>query len=211
MTKHPWLKFYASNWRSDPALKMCSMAARGLWIEMICLMHEATPYGHLLVSGRSPTDTQLAVLVGAPSEQIPELLRELEQAGVFSRTKEGVIYSRRLTRMQKKAATARKNGQRGGNPKLRKQKENPASDNQSLKGHVKPQRPEARDQNSMLSSNEDSVETPHANEVSEAVRIYNEHASRTGWPTVQKMTPQRSKAVKADAPTAHGRAAASTG
>lgn len=37
----PWLKFYPTDWRSDPALKMCSLAARGLWIEMIALMHEA--------------------------------------------------------------------------------------------------------------------------------------------------------------------------
>ena len=64
---------------------------------MIALMHEATPYGHLLVSGRSPTDAQLAVLVGATPDQIPELLGELESAGVFSRTREGVIYSRKMT------------------------------------------------------------------------------------------------------------------
>lgn len=142
----PFLKFYTSNWRSDPALKMCSMAARGLWIEMICLMHEATPYGHLLVSSRSPTDSQLAVLVGAPSDQIPELVGELESAGVFSRTKEGVIYSRRLTRMQKKAATARKNGHKGGNPTLSRQREKPPLDNPPDKGRDKTQKPEARNQ-----------------------------------------------------------------
>lgn len=114
----PFLKFYTSDWRSDPRLKMCSLASRGLWLEMLCLMHEATPYGHLLISGRSPTDAQLAVLVGAPPDQIPELLGELDSAGVFSRTKEGVIYSRKMTRMQKRAAQVRKSGQRGGNPKL---------------------------------------------------------------------------------------------
>ena len=46
---NPWMKFYTADWRSDPALRMCSMAARGLWVEMICLMHEATPYGQLLI------------------------------------------------------------------------------------------------------------------------------------------------------------------
>ena len=142
----PWLKFYPTDWRSDPALRMCSMAARGLWIEMIALMHEATPYGHLLVSGRSPTDAQLAVLVGAPSDQIPELLGELDAAGVFSRTREGVIYSRKMTRTAKKAAIARKNGKNGGNPALSKERENPPSDNLKDKGKDKPQKPEARSQ-----------------------------------------------------------------
>lgn len=139
----PWLKFYPTDWRSDPKLRMCGLPARGLWIEMISIMHEATPYGHLLVSGRAPTDTQLAVLVGSPPAQIPELLGELEAAGVFSRTGKGVIYSRRMTRVAKKSAIARKNGKNGGNPTLSKQKENSSSDNQTPTNPVKPQKPEA--------------------------------------------------------------------
>lgn len=139
----PWLKFFPTDWRSDPKLRMCGLAARGLWIEMISIMHEATPYGHLLVSGLAPTDTQLAVLVGASSDQIPALCGELEAAGVFSRTREGVIYSRRMTRVAKKSAIARKNGKNGGNPTLRKQKENPPSDIQNRTDHLNPQKPEA--------------------------------------------------------------------
>jgi len=50
--KQPWLKFFPSDWRADPALRMCSLAARGLWIEMLCLMHEARPHGSLLVNGK---------------------------------------------------------------------------------------------------------------------------------------------------------------
>lgn len=144
--REPWLKFYPTDWRSDPALKMCSLAARGLWIEMIALMHEAVPYGHLLVSSRSPTGAQLAVLAGAPSDQISELIGELESAGVFSRTKEGVIYSRKMTRIAKKSAIARKNGKNGGNPSLCKQTENSALVNQNPTDRDKPQKLEARSQ-----------------------------------------------------------------
>lgn len=136
----PWLKFYPADWRNDPALKMCSMAARGLWIELICLMHQATPYGHLLVNGKTPTDAQVAVLVGAPPDQIATLLGELESAGIFSRTRNGTIYSRKLTRMAKKVATARNNGLKGGNPNLSKEKEKPPSDNPEVKGRLKPQK-----------------------------------------------------------------------
>lgn len=139
----PWLKFFPTDWRSDPKLRMCSLAARGLWIEMISIMHEATPYGHLLVSGLAPTDTQLAVLVGASPDQIPALRGELDSAGVFSRTGKGVIYSRRMTRVAKKSAIARKNGKNGGNPTLRKQTDNSGSDNRTTTNVVKPQKPEA--------------------------------------------------------------------
>lgn len=140
----PFLKFYTSDWRSDPALRMCSLAARGVWIELICLMHEATPYGQLLIKGHPPTDAQLGVLVGAPTDQIPELIGELEAAGVFSRTRTGVIYSRKMSKMAKKAATARKNGQKGGNPSLRKEREISPSVNPPVKDRDKPHIPEAR-------------------------------------------------------------------
>lgn len=147
MADYPWFKFYPTDWRSDPALRMCSIAARGLWIEMIALMHEAVPYGHLIVSGQSPTDTQLAVLAGTPSDQIPGLICELESAGVFSRTKEGVIFSRKMTRAAKKSAIARKNGKNGGNPSLCNNGENQPLVKGMVKGGVKPrsQIPDARE------------------------------------------------------------------
>lgn len=121
VNKRPWLKWYPSDWAGDPRLRMCSLAARGLWIEMINLMHEASPYGHLLVSGCAPTDAQLAVLAGGPPDQIPDLLRELETAGVFSRTRKGVIYSRRMTRDEKRS----KYGQKTVNKRYEQDTEKP--------------------------------------------------------------------------------------
>lgn len=144
MTAKPWMKFYPQDWRADERLRMCSLASRGLWMEMLAVMHRSENYGQLSVNSQSPTDTQLAVLVGAPSDEITNLISELETAGVFSRTRKGVIYSRRMIRDDKKARNAKKNGTLGGNPRLSKQRNNPASDNPKDKGEVKAQRPEAR-------------------------------------------------------------------
>jgi hypothetical protein len=80
----------------------------------MCLMHEATPYGQLLINGRPPTDMQLASLAGTPVDQIPGLLEELENAGVFSRTRSGVVYSRRMTRDEKKRKDGEKSQKTGG-------------------------------------------------------------------------------------------------
>lgn len=87
---------------------------------MLCVMHSAKPYGHLVVNGHPVTDTQLASLSGLPLDQVTALKVELENAGVFSRNTKGVIYSRRMTRDASKAAKCSAAGKSGGgNPVLK--------------------------------------------------------------------------------------------
>ena len=118
-TRDPWSKFYWSDWRSDPKLRACGLAARGLWVEMLGLMHEAEPYGHLLINGKPPTDQQLAVMVGASVSEVKKLKRELAEAGVP--TIDGEIWiSRRMVRDAQRRAVNQANGKGGGNPKLTK-------------------------------------------------------------------------------------------
>ena len=144
----PWMKFYPSDWRADQALRICSLAARGLWIEMLCIMHESSKPGLLMVNDNPVTETHLALLTGTPPNQLSELIDELESAGVFSRNRDGVIYSRRMTRDQKRAKMARLNGTKGGNPTLCNERRNQAwvnpPDKPPDKGRVKTQRPESR-------------------------------------------------------------------
>lgn len=142
---YPYIQFYPSDWRADQALRVCSLEARGLWIEMLCIMHEASPYGHLLVNGSAATDTQLAALAGTTPARIAELKGELKAAGVFSVTGQGVIYSRRMTQDYKKRRTASKNGKKGGNPNIRNKRGfsgllNP-KDNPPVKPKTRGQRP----------------------------------------------------------------------
>jgi hypothetical protein len=136
---YPWFKFDPEAWRNDKALALVSIGARGLWVEMLCLMHQARPYGHLLVGvgGRPLTDEHLSILVKVPLTQLPALLGELEDAGVFSRNRNGVIYSRRMCADEKKARIARRNGKAGGNPSLCKKTENKPSVKGGVKGGVK--------------------------------------------------------------------------
>lgn len=148
----PWLKFYPSDWRADPALRMCSVGARGLWMEMLCIMHEAQPYGSLRVNSRPVSDRQLASLAGSSIDEIAGLLAELEAAGVFSRDDDGVIVSRRMQRDYEKAEADKANGKRGGNPRL-KQGVNPPE-----KAEDKAQKPEARSQISDASASAGPVD-----------------------------------------------------
>jgi 5-methylcytosine-specific restriction endonuclease McrA len=114
---NPWMKFYPSDWRSDPALRSCPIAARGLWIEMMAIMHEAEPYGSLLVKGKRVDKKQLAALVGVPERECTVLLLELEGFGVFARDTDGTIYSRRMRRDHAKANEGKKEvSKRWGDP-----------------------------------------------------------------------------------------------
>ncbi|RYE79983.1 MAG: HNH endonuclease, partial [Hyphomicrobiales bacterium] len=116
----PWLKFYPSDWRADPALRMCSIGARGLWMEMLCVMHEATPRGSLVVNGRALSTRQIAALAGASVDEVTSYLAELEDAGVFSRADDGTIFSRRMQRDVEKEAADKANGSKGGHPDIRR-------------------------------------------------------------------------------------------
>ena len=89
-------------------------------MEMLCVMNEATPRGHLLVAGKQVTARQLASLSGVSVEDCEALLKELEEAGVFSRSDDGAIFSRRMTREIEKEEAAKKNGKEGGNPQIRR-------------------------------------------------------------------------------------------
>jgi hypothetical protein len=97
---------------------MCSLAARGLWIEMLGFLHEAEPYGHFVIGGAAPSDKEVSFLVGASAIEAKKCLAELKAAGVFSTNSEGVIYSCRMVRDRDKAERNRINGATGGNPQL---------------------------------------------------------------------------------------------
>lgn len=135
----PWMKWYPKDWRADARLRMCSLAGRGLWIELIGYMHEAEPYGHMLIDGKAPGPAEIASLVGRPLKEVRAAMTELEERGVYSSTG-AVIYSRRMVRDKAKAEQDAANGKGGGNPKLTAPDKGGV--NPPLKAHI----PETRNQ-----------------------------------------------------------------
>lgn len=95
--KRPAFQWYPGDHRRDTALQACSFGARALWREILDLMHDGEPYGHLTGGGVAITDSQLARMIpGVTAKKVQRWLAELEQRKVFSRTEAGVIYSRRM-------------------------------------------------------------------------------------------------------------------
>ena len=119
MTRAPAFQFYAGDWLRDPALRACSLAARGLWIDLLAYMHQAEPYGHLHINHQPVTPAIVARLVGESEKRVTPLMAELEAAGVFSRRADGVIYSRRMVRDNEIRRKRAEGGRLGGNPALK--------------------------------------------------------------------------------------------
>ena len=113
--KLPSFQFYPGDWMKDPGLRSVSLEARGLWIDMLCLLFESGRRGYLQHSTGKPVSAeQLARMTGSSSEQVSRLLQELEDSGVFSRTEHGTIYSRRMIRDERKRRSCSEAGKKGG-------------------------------------------------------------------------------------------------
>jgi hypothetical protein len=182
-----WMKFYPQDWRADERLRNCGLAARGLWMEMLALMHRSERYGYLLINGKPPTDRQLAVQVGASIDEFSCLLAELESEAVFSRDRTGTIYSRRMIRDEKKAKHAREIGKQGGNPRLLNQRENLAQDNPPVKrtdnagDKAQKPEPEARSQNNLESKSLTTSREPPPPGITDAATAFNYVCIAANW------------------------------
>ena len=118
--KRPSFQFYPSDWLRDTALRSCSTGARGLWMDMICFMHEGNPYGHLKVGDKVILPPNLARMVGETLEVVQGWLDELQEAGVYDLAEDGAIYSRRMIRDENLRKIRAEGGKLGGNPALTK-------------------------------------------------------------------------------------------
>ncbi|GBR19792.1 hypothetical protein [Asaia spathodeae] len=113
-----WSKFWWKDWQNDLALKSCSYAARGLWMEMLAIMSTCEKRGFFMIAGRAVTPKKLAGLTNGSEREVVKLIDELRENGVFSEDETGLIYSRRMKRDQEVMLAAIENGSKGGNPTL---------------------------------------------------------------------------------------------
>jgi len=67
--KRPSFQFYPADWKNNSKLRRCSEAARGAWIDVLCLLHDSDEYG----VSRWPLD-ELARAAGVPLKLVKELV-----------------------------------------------------------------------------------------------------------------------------------------
>lgn len=118
MASRNWSKFWWQDWQRDPALNLCSLEARGLWMDMLCIMADAEKKGFLIIGKTKVSSKELAQLSRISEKKCKKLVEELENNGVFSRDENGFIFSRRMVRDAGISRKSAENGKKGGNPAL---------------------------------------------------------------------------------------------
>jgi hypothetical protein len=95
---YDWFRFWSRNWRNSQAIKLASMRARGVMLEIEILMARSPQAGFLLMTTGIPIDEKmLARLADADDGDMKAGLEELEKLGEI-RFHDGIIFCERVKR-----------------------------------------------------------------------------------------------------------------
>lgn len=118
MTKLPYFPFYPGDWQKDAALRRCSHGARGVWIDILCLMFDCEQRGVLATGGTPITDEELCFVIGGDFARTKAHIAELFDKGVMKKNDAGAYFSARIMRDDEirkvRAASGLKGGKRSG-------------------------------------------------------------------------------------------------
>lgn len=120
--KIPSFPFYPADWRGDLKLQLCKLDIKGLWVELMCIMHDSNKYGYLLIDGEKPTEEELAFLLRVDIDIFKKLFSELKEKGIIKINEEGIYYSKRMVNDFKLRELSKEYGKLGGNPNLKEGK-----------------------------------------------------------------------------------------
>lgn len=118
MSKLPAFLFYPSDWETDPGLRICSKAAKGLWIDLMCVAFKCEERGKFSTNGKPWTREEVAGAIPGDLNANLTLLDELLAKGVARCDKRRVIFNARMVRDEEIRKVRSKAGSLGGNPNL---------------------------------------------------------------------------------------------
>lgn len=125
--KLPALQFYPGDWWRDLNVKLLDHYLKGVWFEILLLMHDNEERGCLTINGRAMTDTEIGLLIGLVNQEDNQIatkaITKLLELGVASRREgDGALVCRRMLRDEEIRSKRIKAGSMGGNPILVNQK-----------------------------------------------------------------------------------------
>jgi DNA-binding transcriptional regulator YhcF (GntR family) len=108
-SKLPAIQFYPGDWWKDTGVKSLSHHDKGVWFEMLLLMHESPVRGKLMLGMKAMTNASLASVLKVDVETLKETVETLLERGVTEREKRsGALINRRMIRDEVARANFRK-------------------------------------------------------------------------------------------------------
>lgn len=131
--KLPAIIFYPGDWKKDPGIQALNFEERGIWFELLLIMHDCPRRGFLEINGAAMSDEIIGKILGIHGNKWKKIKRKLEVTGILSiEEKSGTLFNRRMAREEELREKNRKNGKLGGNPNFEKGKSNPYYGNGSV-------------------------------------------------------------------------------
>lgn len=126
MSKLPAIQFYPGDWKKDPGIRALTFEERGIWLELLFLMHDSEQRGKLLLGGKPYPEDRLAIALGTDVLLIRKVISNLITLNVASLCpKTGALMCRRMVRDQEISEIRARSGKMGGNPQFEQGKPNP--------------------------------------------------------------------------------------
>ncbi len=118
--KLPAFLFFPGDWRRDPGVQQLSFEHRGIWLEILCLMHFCERRGVLLLNGAAMPTDGLARALGLNKQTVESCISTLLATGVASREETtGALVCRRMVKDERLRQIRSRAGRMGGNPALK--------------------------------------------------------------------------------------------
>tara|TARA_Y100000310_G_scaffold310108_1_gene354974 strand:+ start:273 stop:1067 length:795 start_codon:yes stop_codon:yes gene_type:complete len=132
----PSWQMYPSDWLEDTGLRLCGLAAKGLWVEVLCHAFNAAERGILRSRAKQTLSKTLAKLVSEDVSTTEAALKQLIEFRVCESDGETYIYSRRMVRDEKQRRSKAEAGSRGG--KVSRPPSRPRSKSEAKGGSTTP-------------------------------------------------------------------------
>ena len=189
MSNPPFMQLYVGDYLADTLDLTCE--EHGAYLLLLMTMWRN--------GGKLPNDTRkLARVTRLSAKKWGAVWAEI---GRFFDDDGEHITNARLTKEYQKAASKSESradaGSKGGAAKALKYKERHVANATVLPCHSSEPEPDIRKEDTNVSLSVSTDVPCPANEISDAVSRYNLAAERAGWPQVQKLTPSRSKQLRA--------------
>src|SRR5687768_11329363 len=115
--KKPYYRWYPGDFRRDAAVQSCPWNVRSIWKDMLDLMHDGEPRGHLTAGGvpiRTGKELAIAIGGGIPAKLCQSAIDMVKAKRICGVTAEGVIFSRRMVRDEATDEARAEGGVKGG-------------------------------------------------------------------------------------------------